>query len=166
MRYHLFFIIIAGFFLASCGATRNKMTLAEKCATQYPCRDTTIFVDRVHTDTLIIPGLDQVDTVIVACPPNLTDTLRLTVFREVKTPARFVPVKVTFRDTITAKLDSALRVANMELHAKYAQLQSEIAVSKSKLQEARRASGRALWHWIIVGLLAALIVYLVFVKKN
>jgi outer membrane murein-binding lipoprotein Lpp len=163
---NIFAVILAAFLLTSCGTTARKLTLAERCAKEYPCADTVIVVERTQTDTLYLAGYDQIDTVSVPCPPNLTDTVLVSVVREVRIPGRVVPVTTIVRDTVTARIDSALRVAYAELNAAYQQLEKDAAQAKTQLREARRSGGRSWWPWLLVGVLVALVAYLVFVKKK
>lgn len=159
-------VLVAALILTSCGTTARKLTLAERCAQEYPCRDTTVVLERVHTDTLFLAGYDQVDTVSVPCPPGLPDTVLVSVIREVRIPGKVIPVTVIHRDTVTARIDSALRVAYAELNAAYAQLEKDATQAKSALREARRTTGRNWWPWLLVGVLSALVIYLAFVKKK
>jgi len=166
MKTEIFLVSVLLFIFAGCGTTARKLTLAERCAQEYPCRDSTIILEHVLTDTLYLAGYDQIDTVQVPCPPNLTDTVMVSVVREVRIPGKVIPVTIVQRDTVTARIDSALRAAYAELNAAYTQLEKDAQQAKTALKEARRSSGRSWWPWLLVGALVVLIYYLLFVKKK
>jgi len=162
---HLILITCLAIFAASCG-TSKRLSLAEKCARAYPCTDSIVIVPRTFTDTIMLAGYDDTVTVSVPCPPNLTDTLRIPVTKTIHTPAKYIPVKITVQDTITARIDSALRVAYAELQLKYLDISNQAREYELQRNEARKSRGRSWWPWVLVGLLSAGIVYLVFVKKK
>jgi hypothetical protein len=157
-------ILIIALSFASCAS--NRATLAMKCAKAYPCGDTIVIVSRIQTDTLMLPAYDQTDTISVPCPPGLTDTVMVPVIRIIHTPAKTILRKITVQDTITARIDSALRVAYAEMELKYLEAHNNNLLYQAQLKESRRASGRSWWPWVLVGLLSAGILYLVFIKKK
>lgn len=164
MKYLVLISAIAALF-ASC-STSKRLTLAEKCAQAYPCRDSIVIVPRTYTDTIMLAGYDDTVTVSVPCPPNLTDTLHFPVIRTIHTSAKYIPIKITVQDTVTARLDSALRVAYAELQLKYLDVSNQAAQYQIQRNEARKSQGRSWWPWVLVGILSAAILYLVFVKKK
>ena len=166
MKNYLFFIAISILALTATSCASNRATLAMKCAKNFPCGDTSVVVTRVHTDTIMLAGYDDTVTVAVPCPPNLTDTVMVSRTVTVTTPAKTILRKITVQDTITARIDSALRVAYAEMELKYLEAHQANLTYQVQVKEARRASGRSWWPWVLVGLLSAAILYLVFVKKK
>lgn len=162
---NVFFALIAIAILALSSCASQRKTLAQRCAESFPPRDTTIYVEVQKTDTLIIPGYDQIDTFTVECPPGAIDTIKQTITRIVRVPGKSIPIKLTFRDTITAPLDSAIRMANNELKAQLAALKRDNDIAAAKLSESRRKSGNWL-PWLIVGILVAFVLWLTFKKKR
>lgn len=157
-------VFIVAIFATSCASSRA--TLAMKCAKAYPCQDSIVIIPRTFTDTIMLPAYDDTIQVVVPCPPNLTDTLHVPVIKTIHTPAKTILRKITVQDTITARIDSALRVAYAEMELKYLEAHQANLAYQVQVKEARRASGRSWWPWVLVGILSAAILYLVFVKKK
>lgn len=154
--------LMAALLLQSCISNRK---LAQRCADAFPVRDTIIYIDHYLSDTVYIPGFDQLDTLFVPCPPNEPDTLIKQVIRRVQAPGKIIRVQKIVRDTVKLDIDSAIRAANAELRVKLDELRAQNKIATAKLNESRR--GRGVWFpWLLVGALVALILWLTFRKKK
>jgi hypothetical protein len=118
--------------------------LPQRCADQFPCRDSLILRDRWVHDTITFPDyqFEYIDT--THCPPNLVDTLLIIKERIRTVPGPVVAITVPCQDSIIYRRDTALETLLKE------QLSAGDATIRSLQRKADRLSA---WRWVACALL-------------
>lgn len=128
---------------------------ADYCARVYPAKDSLIKGDSVVvTDTVEIEGKTIIDTVQI----TKGDTVQIT--KTIQLPGKVVNKTTTIRDTVVRVDNAKLDACQIERRKISDALQTEQARSDKYQKQARTRL------WIIIGLMAAVIVWAYFKLKR
>jgi hypothetical protein len=118
--------------------------LPQRCADQFPCRDSAIVRERIITETISYPDVvyEFIDTTV--CPPNLPDSVIIIKERVKTIPGKTISIKVPCQDSIIYRRDTALETLLKE------QLSAGDATIRILQRKADRLSA---WRWVACALL-------------
>ena len=155
-------LLLAAYLLAGCSAPGPS--LAELCATNYPCKDTVYVEKRTIVDTFYLDGAIIEVAEEVDCPPSDSGAT-VTKVIEVEVPGRTIIREVTVLDTNRCKKDSAL----------IAHLREQVAAKNEAIRKMRQENlkpnnllpkGLPWWVYVLTALLTAGAGWFVFNKKR
>lgn len=138
-------ILFVMFFLQSC--TTNKK-LAQKCAQQFPIKDSTVIVERIDTTYITIKG----DTIKV--PVKVGDSI---VYKLVQCPSKKLAQVVKYKEKVvyqenTAKI-TLLNILNDSLKVQNALHKEKIAELQEKKDKAQER------NWYLLGIIGLFVAY-------
>ncbi len=157
MQSTLFALAALALLMASCN---NANKLAQKCAEQYPCKDSLTVRETTRTDTVELTDtyIEYIDTTV--CPPS-TNGVTLIDTDTVWLKGQKIVITRTVRDSTWWRLDQAALAAMQQdleqADAAIAKLITEKAVVEAKLKTAHKHN---CWLWVVCVVLGIFVLLL------
>lgn len=152
------YFMLIGFVLVFAGCSAD---LAQRCAEQFPCRDSVIVKQKVLHDTIQLGPWWIAETDSVPCPPSDTGIM-LILIDTVFVPKFIKIVEWRYKDTCIVQHDSAREAYLKQI---IAQLQTDLKERENDVQKALRKAEKGKpykWiSWLLILALVALLGYIV-----
>lgn len=151
MRAVSYFLGVFNLVIMSFGCSAD---LAQRCAEQFPCRDSVVVTQQIRIDTAYAGPWMFVDTDTVPCPPS--DSGTLIVRRDtIRIPVQKTVFKYEYLDTCHITSNTAYEA---QLQQKINQLSKELKARQNEVnRERERVAASRAYKWISWLLIAALV---------